>query len=229
MSRLESGPGPMRFPGPDLVSGGSVGPLDRWTDHARSVVPQLEGSTMTLSDSVDLLLLPLDPARGLRRIGAELDRVSASDEKVRDARVRLTDRFGAVPSEQLDYILGPLLWLHLRPILINPGLVGVIIASLTEPATVREASDEALATTFNPRVLQQVIQEVAAGEELRSANGGPLQVARDEWRVLVDDLSGRLDVAPLIAAGLFAAGVLAGALAMELYHHHHEAPAPHHE
>jgi hypothetical protein len=136
---------------------------------------------MATSEATELLLLPLDPLRGLRRISEDFDRLVELDPKLREAKAQVEQHLGGLPSEEdIGERLGPILWVQLRDHLKSQRAVNTLRRALGDGDNVLRSVEEALATTFDVEVLQEVIREAGQLAQADSAAAGLFRQARDE-------------------------------------------------
>jgi hypothetical protein len=170
----------------------------------------------TVPDVSDVLLLNLDPSRGLRRILSDLDRFAKLDPKIDEARRLLGERFDGFSENDLETTLGPALWLTLNGCCgwCLPLIFPAIRSTLRDGDVVLRAVEDSLATVFAPDVLQQVNQEAELQSRSDSDRAEHLRRARDELRRIGGDLpQDGPALAPKFALGLvvgLAVGIVVG-------------------
>ena len=170
-----------------------------------------------VSDSVDMLLLPLDPLRGFQIITSDLDRLAELDPKIREARSLVEDHLRGLPSEKdRDEMLAPILWLQVRAYVQTPVNLGIIRRWFGNGDAVLRAVEEALNTTFDLEILHKVIQEGGELADADSAKDGRLREARDELSRLGSEKDKPVAALAVDFAIVFAFGVGAGLAAAYL-------------
>jgi hypothetical protein len=163
--------------------------------------------------AADLLLLPLDPVRGLHGIAAEVGRLADLDPKIREAGRLLEERLGTVASaDDRDNVLVPLLWLQLRGFVTTPGTYDAIRERIGNGDEVLRQVETSLETVFSKDALSTAVQEAkasAAQESSASRNSlvaERLEMAKAEI-ASIESLETVPGFAPAIAIAIVVAAV----------------------
>jgi hypothetical protein len=164
--------------------------------------------------AAESLLLPLDPVRGLHTITAEVGRLADLDPKIREAGRLLEERMGVVPSgEDRDNVLMPILWMHLRSFVANPGTYDAVRERLADGDAVLRQVESSLETTFSEEALTAAVGEAKAASEQESANksavAARLEMAKQELASM-ETLETVPGFAAAIAIAIVVAGVIVG-------------------
>jgi hypothetical protein len=156
-----------------------------------------------LPDPTDVLLLSLDPARGLQILGGDLQRFTDLDPKVREAVDLMKDRLDALsPEEQAG--LMPVLWTHLRGYVQSPVAFHRLRRMMQNGSFLLAAVEATLSSTFQADTLKRVAADTDVLVKADSAKAGRIQTANDELTP-----TSREDVPPFAAAIVIGLGVAA--------------------
>lgn len=169
----------------------------------------------------ELLLIQLDPPRGLRTILHDLDRYAGLDPKVAEARKLLGDCLSGLSSQtELESTLAPYLWTSLgHGVGCTPFIFSHIRRVLNDGDEMLRIVDDALTTIFAPEALEYLTQEAAQWAKSSPSQSDQLQRARDELQQVANEIEE--EALPFLAvAAAVAAGVAIGVAATEIYHHH---------
>lgn len=165
---------------------------------------------MDNAERAELLLVPLDPQRGIRRLIADLGRFSGLDPKLRAATALLDERFRSFSAADQE-ILSAVLWAYLRPRLANADNLPRMQEWIRNGDTVLDAVEAGLETTFSTPVLQQLVEAGRGFAAAESTDKNPeFQRALDEVRALE-----ALEIAPVVAVA-FLVGYGAASLYCDL-------------
>ncbi len=166
---------------------------------------------MDTSERAELLLVPLDPQLGIRRLINDLGRFSALDPKLRAATALLDERLRSF-SDGDQEILSAVFWAYLRPRLANADNLPRMQDWLRNGDTVLEEVEAGLETTMSTPVLQQLLEAGRGYAAAESADQNPeFQRALHEVRAL----EAAEIVAPLVVG--FLVGYGAAALYCDTY------------
>lgn len=166
---------------------------------------------MDTAERAELLLVPLDPRLGIRRLITDLGRFSALDPKLRAATALLDERFRSFSASDQE-ILSAVFWAYLRPRLANADNLPRMQDWLRNGDTVLEEVEAGLETTLSTPVLQQLLEAGRGYAAVEGADQNPeFQRALDEVRTLE-----ALEIGPAVAVA-FLVGYGAGSLYCDLH------------
>jgi hypothetical protein len=132
-----------------------------------------------VSDVIDSYLLPLDPIRGLRRYGEDLQRYAALDPRIQEAMSLIGDRLNGLSDKERD-ALGPILWTSVRSAVANPRTLARLRRFGVDGGLILPAVERALDEKLTVEVLQRVVQEADAVTQSDGIKGGRLRESADE-------------------------------------------------
>ncbi len=162
---------------------------------------------MDTAERAELLLVPLDPQLGIRRLITDLGRFSGLDPKLRAATALLDERFRSF-SDADQELLSAVLWAYLRPRLANADNLPRMQDWLRDGATVLEEVEAGLETTLSAPVLQQLVEAGRGYAAAESTDQNP------EFRRALDEVRS-LEAVEIVAP--VAVGFLLGYGAASLY------------
>ncbi len=135
------------------------------------------------SNASDVLLIPLDPLRGLQKVTDHLERYVDLDPKLREAARLLQERFDSLSASEQE-VLGALLWAYLRGQIKASASVDAIIRWAGQGEAVLRTAEGALGSIFSTETLRASIREATRLTTTQSDTGAgaEIQQARDEIR-----------------------------------------------
>jgi hypothetical protein len=132
---------------------------------------------------VDILLLPLDPTRGLRRLSEDFSRIGELDPKVRAAGALLKERFATLTSAEQDAVQTAL-WVYVRGRLTRSGGLERFRRFIGDGDRFLRLVEAALDSLFSLPTLKQVAAQLNQLAVVDSPASAEIEQARDELRQL---------------------------------------------
>lgn len=136
-----------------------------------------------VSNPVDILLLPLDPTRGLRRLSEDLSRVAELDPKVRAASKSLEERFATLTSAEQDAVVTAF-WVYVRGRLTRSGGLEGFRRFIGDGERFLRLVEAALDSLFSLPTLKQAAAQLNQLAVADSPASAEIEQARDELRQL---------------------------------------------
>jgi hypothetical protein len=177
----------------------------------------------SVSNPVDILLLPLDPTRGLRRLSEDFSRVAELDGRVRAAGKLLEERFATLTSAEQDAV-ETAFWVYVRGRLTRSGGLQGFRRFIGDGDRFLRLVEDALDSLFSLPTLKQLAAQLnqLAEAETDSPASAEIEQARHELRQLATTES--LVVA--VALATYGAYVLYHVVVVEDYTLTHSPPPP---
>lgn len=149
--------------------------------------------------AIELLLLPLDPLRGLRRIQADFDRLAEVDPKLGAARGLLEERFQLLGGDEQG-MLGAILWVYVRGRLTSSGIEAGFRRWIGSGETVLRTVEAALESVYSIETMRELSQQGTRFAVTDSSAGAAIEQARQELSQLASSDSA------VVVGGLMGAG-----------------------
>jgi hypothetical protein len=138
-----------------------------------------------VSNPVDILLLPLDPTRGLRQLSEDFSGIAELDPKVRAASKLLDDRFATLTSAEQDAV-ETAFWIYVRGRLTRSGGLERFRRFIGDGDRFLLLVEDALDSLFSSPTLKQLAAQLnqLAEAEADSPASAEIEQARHELRQL---------------------------------------------